>query len=886
MRLSAAAMVLICLASVPTWAQDSGSVNLGVTNAGSLVSQVEYSYDGNTVADTIGGVDCRRNENASSDFFMYFQIDDSLIYQGNHMAVEVDVVVFDSFSGGLRLHYDAADGTTYKHSADQALVGDQTWKVVSFRLTDAYFGNRQHNNADIRIRATSQVLYYVDVVRVRKALPVRTPYATATIDLGEDSGTGISLVETPPGSTSQVSQGDVLCRRNSNPSDQYAFSFDVADGIASQFSDREVGIVVEVLDAAAGSVDLQYGDGRAVATCGTTTLTGSGEWTQVACAVTNPDFVGGIGGSVDFRLGASPGISLTVNKVVVQARRSQAHQSGATHVGGKYQYYSTLDHLNDSAAVVTSSGLRQMKIWLTPDPWGMYPFNTDFGDDPFWDLSEAAAHPHFHDLFRRPIDVFLLTTFRYGTEYQDVQNGFLGTQPDELEADTQKLAEHLLRRYNGTKKTFIIGMWEGDSWIRGNHDWDNPSYDLTQTQIMGYVSWMKARQRGVEAARAAIPWSDVTVLHGVEVNAVRRLCWQGRPCVAKDVLPLTAIPTSHDGIVYPAASPDVVTYSSWEVTSMSHYVKSPTGLDPTAPDQDPVGDSQIVTRQMIEYIKLYMPDADVAFRSGQPVMGDRNVIISEYGGTEQEWLAIPGITPEWRMEGSSFVAHDGIEFGGGFGAYLWQTFDTRCCPDGYPCCPFDSSRYDQMCLGSAIYCYPTNDDFGDPGADGCYTGNEMHANLLPVGASPPADDVLCSGYWLRTAEGHSSLARDYMLNALDPFLSPPWQLTCSRNADGVSLEFEDDQVSETHYRLERSVHSTSPVFSWVADVPVPARPTQWLDTPPDDDTKYIYRLRSEDGTSLPSSWYYCWVDAVPLFSDGFESGDFGVWSDFCVTDCP
>ena len=131
--------------------------------------------------------------------------------------------------------------------------------------------------------------------------------------------------------------------------------------------------------------------------------------------------------------------------------------------------------------------------------------------------------------------------------------------------------------------------------------------------------WFKARQKGVDRARAEVTEEGVRILHAVEVCLLRRGMEEGAPCVANQVVPKVA--------------PDLVSYSCWELQEK--------------PDE---------MRKALEWLAKLTPD--------KPPFGDRNVFLGEFGSPENVF------TPEKQrtmIEGSIRVAR---EFGCPY-AFFW-----------------------------------------------------------------------------------------------------------------------------------------------------------------------------------------------------------------------
>jgi chitodextrinase len=148
-------------------------IDLGTTDACAAITHPMPS-DGDTIAASIGGRDCRRNLVAGSDNYFYFQVDDGYAYQGSKPNLDITIDYYDTGTGSLVLQYDAASAS-YKSGTSVTLTGSNTWKQYTFQVTDAYFGNRQNYLSDLRIAKTGGGNFYLDVVKVAVTTADLTP---------------------------------------------------------------------------------------------------------------------------------------------------------------------------------------------------------------------------------------------------------------------------------------------------------------------------------------------------------------------------------------------------------------------------------------------------------------------------------------------------------------------------------------------------------------------------------------------------------------------------------------------------------------------------------------------------------------------------------------
>jgi len=149
----------------------SVSIDLGTTDVENGLSRVDVG-DGSTIPVMIGEREARRNDDPTSDKYIYFDADSRFAYQGDNPDLYIQIDYYDTGTGALKLQYDSSDSSwtpnpAYK-TADEivTLSGSDTWKQYAWHVTDAYFGGNQNGGADFRIRIEGGGYLYLDVVCV------------------------------------------------------------------------------------------------------------------------------------------------------------------------------------------------------------------------------------------------------------------------------------------------------------------------------------------------------------------------------------------------------------------------------------------------------------------------------------------------------------------------------------------------------------------------------------------------------------------------------------------------------------------------------------------------------------------------------------------------
>jgi autotransporter-associated beta strand protein len=165
-------------------------IDLGAVDDENLLAWTD-DLDGRTVAETVGGKECRSNLDPNIDRYMYFSVDNGFAHQLTNGDVTIEVEYYDSFNGTdsgtvLGLQYDGSGNITdpnyTTHSQPITTTNSNTWRTVRFEIANAYFGGRQNEQADFRFTFGGKKLH-VNRVWVRlpesKAHPFTWANATA-----------------------------------------------------------------------------------------------------------------------------------------------------------------------------------------------------------------------------------------------------------------------------------------------------------------------------------------------------------------------------------------------------------------------------------------------------------------------------------------------------------------------------------------------------------------------------------------------------------------------------------------------------------------------------------------------------------------------------------
>ncbi len=131
------------------------------------------------------GYYARRTDFSTGNYYLYFDVDDRYLYDGNAREVIIRVTYLDEGNDAWTLEYDGQNdpytraGVVRKHNT-------RTWQVAEFRLTDFKFANRQfgggaHPGSDFRIFSVGDgddIIHFVEVEKVPFETPTPTPVPT------------------------------------------------------------------------------------------------------------------------------------------------------------------------------------------------------------------------------------------------------------------------------------------------------------------------------------------------------------------------------------------------------------------------------------------------------------------------------------------------------------------------------------------------------------------------------------------------------------------------------------------------------------------------------------------------------------------------------------
>lgn len=126
-------------------------------------------------------------------------------------------------------------------------------------------------------------------------------------------------------------------------------------------------------------------------------------------------------------------------------------------------------------------------------------------------------------------------------------------QEKTLYDEMYEFASYLLKNYDNSGKTFLIGNWEGD-WLL--HPNQNRNMTPPKEHVDNMTKWFQIRSRAINDAKKDIKHNNISLYFYIEVNlAVKGM--EGKTCISKDILPQVDV--------------DFVSYSSYESSKKKDY---------------------------------------------------------------------------------------------------------------------------------------------------------------------------------------------------------------------------------------------------------------------------------------------------------------------------
>jgi len=256
---------------------------------------------------------------------------------------------------------------------------------------------------------------------------------------------------------------------------------------------------------------------------------------------------------------------------------------GTHAIGGKYQFTNE-SRLIEQSKQVRAMGSNILKISLgknSINSYGLKAVKVNSTLDLF--LSNSDYKTVFDMDFKY---IFAWVHSLTGVQWKD---GIGKKAEKKLYEEMYNFVSYLLKTYNNSGKTFMIGNWEGDWLLHKNYD---RHMTPTIAHVNNMTKWFKIRQKAIDDAKKTTTHKNVFVYHYIEVNlAIKGM--EGKVCVSESVLPRVNV--------------DFISYSSYEAIKNKNFEEK---------------------KQTLSKIFNYL-ESKLTFKDNLPFQ--RRVFIGEYG---------------------------------------------------------------------------------------------------------------------------------------------------------------------------------------------------------------------------------------------------------------
>jgi hypothetical protein len=251
---------------------------------------------------------------------------------------------------------------------------------------------------------------------------------------------------------------------------------------------------------------------------------------------------------------------------------------GTETFAGMYQF-TTNTLLVETAEAITNLCSDSIKFYLASDT--SFQEGVELTPNITNLVTLARDEPSYHKVFDMPFRRFIVWAYPLANSAEWWGSGYNATKGAVDYKEMYDLTHYLLTNYNNSGKTFYLGHWEGDGYLKVNNWTTNPS----ATTIQGMIGWLNNRQKAVDDAKAATTYANVQVYNYAECNRVRDAMLKGPTNNCRVVNMVLPYITNLDYLSY--SSYDAQNLSAADLYTTLDYIQSmlPTNKAPVVPGE-------------------------------------------------------------------------------------------------------------------------------------------------------------------------------------------------------------------------------------------------------------------------------------------------------------
>jgi hypothetical protein len=196
-------------------------------------------------------------------------------------------------------------------------------------------------------------------------------------------------------------------------------------------------------------------------------------------------------------------------------------------------------------------------------------------------ITLARDEPSYRKVFDMPFRNFIVWAYPFANSDEWWGSGYNTTKGAKDYLEMYDLTKYLLTNYNNSGKTFYLGHWEGDGYLKVNNWTTNPS----ATAIQGMIGWLNNRQEAVDDAKRDTAFTNVEVYNYAEANRVRDAMLNGTNNNWRVINKVIPYVTNLDYLSY--SSYDAQNLSTADLYATLNYMQAmlPTNKAPVVPGE-------------------------------------------------------------------------------------------------------------------------------------------------------------------------------------------------------------------------------------------------------------------------------------------------------------
>jgi hypothetical protein len=209
--------------------------------------------------------------------------------------------------------------------------------------------------------------------------------------------------------------------------------------------------------------------------------------------------------------------------------------------------------LVETAQAITNLGSDTIKCYVGPDTSvqsgvTLAPSITNI-------MEIVRNDPSYHQVLDMPFRHFILWAYPLSTGIPFQDGNYTPTEQANDYREMYDLTRYLLTNYDNSGKTFYLGHWEGDGYLKVSNWTTNPSPAV----VTAMIAWENNRQKAVDDAKAATVSTNVSVYYYAEANRVRDAMLNGPDNNVRMI----------DSVIPFVTNLDYISYSSYDAANLS-----------------------------------------------------------------------------------------------------------------------------------------------------------------------------------------------------------------------------------------------------------------------------------------------------------------------------